>query len=126
MFKLVCKAQNYAWGKIGLDSIVGQIHNTHHPEEEKETNEKPFAELWMGDHTNGPSQFKVDISDDVLMECIGHKEFVTENEGKTVPINKLFALDADKFLGDKYVAKFGNKQLMYLFKVLSVRTALSI
>jgi mannose-6-phosphate isomerase len=33
MLKLNCKAQNYAWGKIGLDSIVGQIHNKHCPEE---------------------------------------------------------------------------------------------
>ena len=53
MFKLNCKSQNYAWGKKGLDSLVGSIYHKDHPEEN--IDETCFAEFWMGDHPNGPS-----------------------------------------------------------------------
>jgi len=53
MFKLSCKAQNYAWGKFGKESLVGKIYAKHHPGED--IKEKPFAEFWMGGHPNGPS-----------------------------------------------------------------------
>lgn len=58
MFKLICKSQNYAWGKLGNDSLVGQIYAKDHPGEK--IDEKPFAEFWMGDHPNGPSMVKID------------------------------------------------------------------
>ena len=57
---------------------------------------------------------------------IGDAGFMAEHDGQTIPINKLFALNGEKFMGKEYVKKFGDKELTYLFKVLSVRTALSI
>lgn len=58
MLKLLCKAQNYGWGKIGEDSFVGRIHKSNFPDDDIEG--KPFAELWMGDHVNGPSKVLID------------------------------------------------------------------
>lgn len=55
-----------------------------------------------------------------------------QNEGKTVAITELFKLNAPKFLGEKYLERFVPQDpklatsLTFLFKVLSVRTALSI
>ena len=128
MFTLTCKAQNYAWGKMGHESLVGQIFAKHNPDvSAEEINAKPFAEFWMGDHPNGPSQFTVDSSNAILKELIQDEQFLKDNEGKTLPINSLFKLNPDRFLGKTYIENFGaDGSLAYLFKVLSVRTALSI
>ena len=104
MFKLVCKAQNYAWGKKGLDSLVGQIHAKSNPEEV--TDETCFAEFWMGDHPNGPSMVTIDSQDPVIKALIANDEFMQQNEGKTVAITELFKLNAPKFLGEKYLERF--------------------
>ena len=57
MLRLNCKTQTYAWGRLGSDSIVGRIARQNNPEleERKDFEETPYAELWMGDHVNGPS-----------------------------------------------------------------------
>ena len=125
MFQLICKAQNYAWGKMGTESLVGQINAKHFPEDQT-VGEKPFAEYWMGDHTNGPSMVKIDSANQLLVKVIGDDEFVKQHDGQVIPMNALFKLNASKFMGQKYVEKFGSDSLTYLFKVLSVRTALSI
>lgn len=126
MFALICTAQNYAWGKVGLDSIVGRIHNSHYPEQEAQTITQPFAEYWMGAHVNGPSKVKIDASNVLLAQIINNQEFMSQHDGQEVPISDLFQLDGKKFLGSKYVEEFESTELQYLFKVLSVRTALSI
>ena len=61
MLNLKCVAQNYAWGKVGSESLVGQIHKANDPTEEIEG--KPFSEFWMGDHVNGPSKVIIDSND---------------------------------------------------------------
>ena len=58
MFNLKCVAQNYAWGKLGSESLVGRIHQVNQPEEDIEG--KPFAEFWMGAHVNGPSKIVIE------------------------------------------------------------------
>jgi len=80
----------------------------------------------MGDHPNGPSIIKVDAADTVMASLIGDEDFLKEHDGKLVPLSALFKLNPSKFLGTKYVEKFGHGSLAFLFKVLSVRTALSI
>jgi mannose-6-phosphate isomerase class I len=81
----------------------------------------------MGDHPNGPSQFTVDGSNAILNKLISDDKFMSENEGKTIPVNTLFKLNPEKFLGKQYIENFGaESSLAFLFKVLSVRTALSI
>ena len=64
--------------------------------------ETHYAELWMGTHGSGPS----------VLAATGQPlaEYIRDNP---------------QVLGDRVLAKFG-VQLPYLFKVLSVNTALSI
>ena len=70
MFALKCKSQNYAWGKYGLNSLVGQIHAKHSDMSADELEKLPFAEFWMGDHPNGPSMVHIDDIDSVLKTLI--------------------------------------------------------
>jgi mannose-6-phosphate isomerase len=90
--KLQTKVQNYDWGKLGSKSKVAQLWGN----EIDET--KPYAELWMGTHPNGPSFYE---DGRALLEDIN----------ETTCTKQLF---------EKY------KDLPFLFKVLSIRKALSI
>ncbi|KAL3315700.1 hypothetical protein Ciccas_005668 [Cichlidogyrus casuarinus] len=99
MFQLHCAFQNYAWGKIGPDSEVFRLlrdRNGLNPRD-------PYAELWMGDHCQAPSQIclkdkQVPLSDAIIQKptCLGDPECIQQ------------------------------KKLSYLFKVLSIQHALSI
>ncbi|XP_065171083.1 mannose-6-phosphate isomerase isoform X2 [Atheta coriaria] len=91
---------NYAWGKIGSNSEVARLIKNDGTVSIDEN--KPYAELWMGTHPNCPSYIK--SSGTAL---------------STVLVNY------PKYLGDKSIMTFGLK-LPFLFKVLSVRKALSI
>lgn len=55
--ELVACVQNYDWGKLGKDSEVAQLIVANNPDYEIDEN-KPYAELWMGDHHCGPSIVK--------------------------------------------------------------------
>lgn len=79
MFKLNCKSQNYAWGKFGEESLVGQIYLKDQPGED--IKEKCFAEFWMGDHPNGPSKVMIDKSNATLMKIIDDEAWVEKNQG---------------------------------------------
>jgi len=99
--ELKCKVQNYAWGKLGSSSAVAKLVKAATPSFEV-SEEQPYAELWMGTHPNGPSVIK--DGEELLSSYIeSHPEC----------------------LGDKVTERFG-AQLPFLFKVLSVNTALSI
>jgi len=86
-----------------------------------------FAEYWMGDHTNGPSMIDVNDSFSKIDE-----DFTQKFNGQTVPITALLEHNPQRYLGQSYLDKFVpqdaslGKSLTFLFKVLSVRTALSI
>jgi len=98
--ELVCVSQNYAWGKVGSASTVAKLLKTSSQISQIDES-KPYAELWMGTHPNGPSKFS---NGDLLSSSI-------ESDSTC--------------LGSKITSKFGN-QLPFLFKVLSVDKALSI
>lgn len=52
MYKLQVQAKNYLWGRIGTNSLVGQLLHV-------DTNDnEPYAELWMGTHTSGMSHIE--------------------------------------------------------------------
>ncbi|KAG6614385.1 Mannose-6-phosphate isomerase, class I [Phytophthora cinnamomi] len=98
MQELKCVAQTYAWGKSGLESSVAQLKEAA-DESFKADASTQYAELWMGTHPNGPSR--------VVRE---------DEEGESPLLSDwIRALRANE-TGD----------LPYLFKVLSVRKALSI
>lgn len=104
LFRLEATYQNYAWGKIGSKSAVAQ-YAAHSNKSLKIDESKPYAELWMGTHLNGPS--KQAETGKLLSDII-----------KNDPIN---------MLGEKVVEKFHSKEeLPFLFKVLSIEKVLSI
>ena len=78
----------------------------------------------MGDHINGPSKFVV--SDDLTW--LKQDQFISENNGALMNLSDLVSLDPREFLGENYGQKYphAGTGLAFLFKVLSVRTALSI
>lgn len=99
--ELKCKVQTYDWGKYGIDSTVATLMKSANSDfilDEK----KPYAELWMGTHPNGPSYIK-DLN--ILLE-----KYIKQNS---------------HVLGNDVQKIFGH-QLPFLFKVLSVNKALSI
>jgi len=95
--------QNYAWGKFGKESAVAQLYHS----DGTSIQEKPYAELWMGTHPNGPSRI-LDESRSSLCSWIQQHP---ETLGKKVQ--------------DKFPCS-SNHDLPFLFKVLSIAKALSI
>ncbi|MFK7932547.1 MAG: mannose-6-phosphate isomerase, class I [Saprospiraceae bacterium] len=96
IYPLNGKIQHYAWGgKTFLPQLLG-VQNTDN---------QPFAELWMGTHHRGEGILLVDNTPTPLSDFI--QEQPTETLGKSV---------ADRFVN----------RLPFLFKVLSVDKMLSI
>lgn len=99
--RLRCKSQNYAWGRRGLGSEVAELAAA--AGEDIDESER-YAELWMGTHPNAPSEF---VESDNTVELLALIRDYPEVLGA--------AADRDWGL-----------DLPFLFKVLSVDTALSI
>ncbi|CAH8834544.1 unnamed protein product [Trichobilharzia szidati] len=102
MLRLKCAFQAYDWGKIGVSSEVYKLLERSGQYQDLDLT-KPYAELWMGTHVSGPS-FLMDAPSTTL------ESYITEHSN---------------CLGSSVAAKFG-KALPFLFKVLSVRRALSV
>ncbi|XP_017885691.1 mannose-6-phosphate isomerase [Ceratina calcarata] len=99
--ELECKVQTYDWGKRGINSTVATLMKFSNLDFTLDV-EKPYAELWMGTHPNGPSYVK--------RLNISLEEYIKENS---------------EVLGENVEQMFG-QHLPFLFKVLSVNKALSI
>ncbi|XP_032664516.1 mannose-6-phosphate isomerase [Odontomachus brunneus] len=100
--ELKCAFQTYDWGKRGINSIVANLLKTANADFVLDE-QKPYAELWMGTHQNGPSHLK-------NME-ISLQKYIQENTnvlGSNIEIRN-FGID-----------------LPFLFKVLSINKPLSI
>lgn len=88
--------QDYAWGGY---HFIPELKG------EKNTNDQPQAELWMGAHDRGPAQLQLN----------GHPQRLDE----------WIATDPERILGQKTAQHFQNS-LPFLFKILDVRKMLSI
>lgn len=101
VLELSCAVQKYHWGKRGSNSLVAQlaVKGHHLPSIDEATT---YAELWMGTHPSCPS--KIRGTDKSLAAHIA---------------------EHPDCLGSGVCTAFG-PQLPFLFKVLSVDTALSI
>ncbi|RKP18091.1 mannose-6-phosphate isomerase [Rozella allomycis CSF55] len=95
MIELTCAVQTYEWGKHGKNSKVAEYAKTCCKDFEL-SDSKPYAELWMGDHPNGPCFIKSD----------------------SCPLS-VYLKKNKKVLG-------AFESLPFLFKVLSIEKALSI
>lgn len=94
--EIVGDVKNYDWGKLGSDSEVSKLAKLN--DEKFVIDEKqPYSELWMGDHVSGPSKVKS------CGESLA--EFIQKDKAGNIG---------------------GQEKLPFLFKVLSIRKALSI
>lgn len=105
VMRLQCAVQNYAWGRVGEKSCVGRLYSLQSKTPLVE--DKPYAELWMGTHQSGPSFVVLDKDEQSTMSL---KDWLSKHP---------------KSLGDKVLQRWGT-DLPFLFKVLSIQTALSI
>ncbi|XP_076979884.1 mannose-6-phosphate isomerase isoform X2 [Tamandua tetradactyla] len=96
--------QQYTWGKMGSKSEVAQLLASSDPQF-RISEDKPYAELWMGTHRRGDAKI---LDNRIPQKTLG--QWIAENQD---------------CLGSK-VKDIFNGQLPFLFKVLSVETALSI
>lgn len=71
--ELACEAMMYEWGRIGPDSSIYNILKKSGCKSELDPN-KPYAELWMGDHAKAPSLTKNRrrISDEPILGKINY------------------------------------------------------
>lgn len=130
--ELVCAVQKYEWGKSGREgSLVYELATQQQQQQQQTTMTKdgdddaaydhPHAELWMGTHPNGPSHVVVSGDEGspaktrvLLSEFLKQKQKKQQQEGTAAWMEKSGSEDQEE------------GQLPFLFKVLSVRTALSI
>lgn len=104
IFPLDYSVQNYAWGKHAQDSLVYKLYKSSGFCGEAPT-EKPYAELWLGDHPNCPS-------------------LIHFRNGEKVSLRDCIVNNPELFLGKSFNGK--EKNLPFLFKVLSVNSILSL
>uniref|UniRef100_A0A8D2DEU3 Mannose-6-phosphate isomerase n=1 Tax=Sciurus vulgaris TaxID=55149 RepID=A0A8D2DEU3_SCIVU len=104
VFPLSCVVQHYAWGKMGSNSEVARLLASSDPLAQI-SEDKPYAELWMGAHPRGDAKI---LDNHISQKTLS--QWIAENQDS---------------LGSKVKDTFNGK-LPFLFKVLSVETALSI
>ncbi|HEV2355491.1 MAG TPA: mannose-6-phosphate isomerase, class I [Puia sp.] len=105
VFKLVGRVQHYAWGGTEFIPAMLSVPNPA---------QRPFAEYWMGAHTNAPSTLELPGRD--LPES-------REGDGR-VGLGAYIAQSPEERLGPYTARRFG--RLPYLLKVLDVKEMLSI
>ncbi|KAJ5511843.1 Mannose-6-phosphate isomerase [Penicillium expansum] len=102
LLRLQCGVNSYDWGKVGQESAAAKYAATTAAPDFSIEADKPYAELWMGTHPSLPSK-DVETQRTLL-------DMVQDNQA-------LLSTDISE--------RFGGK-LPFLFKVLSIRKALSI
>lgn len=100
IYRIQAKTQSYDWGKLGDVSKVAQFAQKSGTQVDPS---KPYAELWMGTHPNAPS--------------------VVMDDAQT-PLKSLIQDRPE--LSTEAIYKQYNGDLPFLFKILSIRKALSI
>ncbi|KAL4806682.1 mannose-6-phosphate isomerase [Aspergillus unguis] len=101
LLRLQCGVNSYDWGKVGHESAAAKYAATTASDFSIES-EKPYAELWMGTHPSLPSK-DLETQRTLL-------DLVQDNVALMSP---------------EVSQRYGGK-LPFLFKVLSIRKALSI
>ncbi|KAK7544820.1 mannose-6-phosphate isomerase-like protein [Phyllosticta citribraziliensis] len=102
LIRLQCGVNSYDWGKVGSSSAAAKFASATPPSDFSIQEEKPYAELWMGTHPSLPSK-DVETQRSLL-------ELVQDNQA---------------LMSQEISEKYGGR-LPFLFKVLSIRKALSI
>lgn len=117
---LIPAVQNYAWGKPAHTSLVAKLAGHSTPADKNEGG-KPFAELWIGTHPNGPARVEKIYPEDHAGAPV--------DDGKTTALLDLLRSDPETWLGAVAPSTTGESSrdnIPYLLKALSVNQALSI
>ncbi|KAJ0426636.1 mannose-6-phosphate isomerase [Aspergillus carlsbadensis] len=102
LLRLQCGVNSYDWGKVGHESAAAKYAAATAAADFSIDSEKPYAELWMGTHPSLPSK-DLETQRTLL-------DLVQDNVALISP---------------EVIERYGGK-LPFLFKVLSIRKALSI
>ncbi|KAJ5167045.1 uncharacterized protein N7482_005826 [Penicillium canariense] len=102
LLRLQCGVNSYDWGKVGQESAAARYAATTAAPDFVVEAEKPYAELWMGTHPSLPSK-DLETQRTLL-------DLVQDNQA---------------LLSTNISERYGGR-LPFLFKVLSIRKALSI
>jgi mannose-6-phosphate isomerase class I len=104
----------YHWGKKGLDSVVGQAYLQsvfsvpEGAELYEEANHEHYAELWIGDHPNGPAEVLINKFDPQMAKIVGDDDFLKKHHNKNTDLSELFKSNPERFLGRAYLDKFAS------------------
>lgn len=114
---LECKAQQYAWGKIGSNSLVSRLKASESDGFTIQENE-PYAELWIGTHPNGMSNILVPEDESIASD---------DTHMKSLPLVDYVQSNPEMHLGvEGEIEPSQEFDLTFLFKVLSIEKVLSI
>ncbi|KAK0653465.1 Mannose-6-phosphate isomerase [Lasiodiplodia hormozganensis] len=102
LIRLQCGVNSYDWGKVGSTSAAAKFASATPSDDFSIQDDKPYAELWMGTHPSLPS-----------------KDVATQRSLLDL------VQDNQMLMGREITERYGGK-LPFLFKVLSIRKALSI
>ena len=117
LFPLRCDVKTYAWGRLGNRSLVGRLKDAGDTDFDI-AQDTPYSELWMGTHPSGPSM--------VMLETPWRTTTPLYDWLKLNPSLQGRCPAADSANRRKSKVQIESRGLSFLFKILSVRTALSI
>ena len=120
IFPLKCQAKTYDWGKRGSDSLVGRL--AVHDEDFSLEAKTPYAELWMGTHKSGPSNVTLSSPWRTVTPLSDWIKLNPALLGPPRPSSHAPAMATRR----ESMRRADSHSLPFLFKILSVRTALSI
>jgi len=120
---LHCALQQYAWGRIGTNSMAARMKAAQSEQYAVEGEERftvddttPYAELWLGSHPSGMCKVTVDDK-----KNDGTPETNNNATRTTTTLKEYVQSNPELHLGTKT-----QNDLTYLFKVLSIEKVLSI
>lgn len=111
---LECATQQYAWGKIGSSSLVARLMQAQSDGAIMTEEDKPYAELWIGTHSNGMSKIILPSND-------GSDKFYK------IALQNYVQSNPEMHLGIEGITDPSEDyDITFLFKVLSIEKVLSI
>ena len=122
LFPLRASVKTYAWGRPGRTSLVGMLAAANDPEFSVEER-TPYAELWMGTHPSGPSMVLLEMPWRTITPLYEWLKLNPSMHGRRNALDLGHVGGLQRRQSMLNLAKHG---LPFLFKVLSVQTALSI
>ena len=110
--QLDCAVQEYAWGRVGNESAIAGLLPNANATRGATAEGTPLAELWMGDHVNGPARLTGSgtlLSEHMGARGLGRLPFLL----KVLSVHKPLSIQAHP---DKSLAERLHEQFPELYK----------